>query len=534
MESLTAAEGGPMLHGFRQLAEIPWRPSLVDASPARAPSAAELSHRRLQALYDVSRALPAVLDWAELVGRIVDVAVESVGAERGILFVVGADGAPRPERVRAADDATVSDAVAISRRILAHALSTGEATLSDDARADSRFASPSVVDFNIVSFMCVPLRRGDRVVGTLYVDHRRLTEQFAAEDLTFLTALGDIAAVALENARLHADMRREVDALRRDVAGKYRFDRLIGASDAMVQLFRVLERVADSDATVLIEGENGTGKELVARALHANSSRRQRPFVPVDCGALQESLAASELFGYKRGAFTGARDDHAGLFEQANGGTVFLDQIEDLPLSLLPHLLRALQEGEVRRVGETTYRKVSWRAVAASRFDLAEAVRRGRFREDLYYRLRVVPVRVPALRQRASDIPLLAEHFLEQARARRGGGPSGFTADALARMSAHPWPGNVRELEHAIHRAVLLASGNRIAAEDLALETAADPVRTGGARRVLEGGDVEAALREHRGNVSHAAEGLGITRRALQKIMRRHGLTRDSYTEERP
>jgi transcriptional regulator with GAF, ATPase, and Fis domain len=512
--------------------------SVMSASGRPVRAAAGLSRERLEALYEVSRALTAELEWRTLVQKIVDVAVEAARAERGILFVLDEAGRPQPEVVRSADDSTVSSALGISRRILEHALNTGEATLSDDARSDARFGSPSVAEYNIVSFMCVPLRRGDRLLGTLYVDHRRLAELFGREDLDFLSALADISAVALENARLHVGLRREVDQLRRHVQTRYGFGELLGGSPVMATLIHTLERVADADATVLIQGENGTGKELVARALHLQSSRRDRPFVTVDCGSLHEHLAAGELFGFRRGAFTGASEDHAGLFEQAHGGTVFLDQIEDLPAALQPHLLRALQEGEVRRIGEARYRKVSWRAIAASRLDLAERVRAGSFREDLYYRLRVVPIVVPPLRQRADDIPLLAQHFLHQARERLGRGPSAFSAAALAAMEAHRWPGNVRELRHAIERAVLLARGETIQPEELALETAMtmsmDQSRPGKSRAGVRIEAVEGALREERGNVSRAAQALGITRRALQKIMKRQGLERERFLEGAP
>ena len=488
----------------------------------------ELSRDRLQVLYEVSRALPSVRDWPKLVERIMDLVLETVNAERGILFLVGADGAPHPEVVRGADDGTVAGAAETSRQILAQALAEGAALMSDDARADARFHSPSVVLLNIMSFMCVPLRRDDRVLGTLYVDHRGKPDVFSVEDLAFLSALADICAVALENSLLHRELDREVRELRRDVAGKYRFENLLGASDSMVRLFRVMERLVDSDAAVLIQGENGTGKELVARALHFNGVRRERPFVVVDCGALTPELAASELFGHRKGAFTGAGEDRAGLFEQAHGGSVFLDQIEDLPLALQPQLLRAVQEGEVRRVGETSYRKVSWRLIAASRMDLAERVRAGAFREDLYYRLRVVPLDVPALRERRGDIQTLAQHFLDRARAAQGHGPIGFSREAMDLMLAYRWPGNVRELQHAIERAALLAPRERVAPEDLGLTPGAMvapllyPVRT--ARP-----DVEEALRTHRGNVTLAAQALGLSRRGLQKLLKREGVDRAAY-----
>jgi len=504
--------------------------------PAPLTTPRDLSHQRLEVLYEVARALPALLDAKELVGRILDLALETTGAERGVLFLRNSDGAVEPEIARGADDATLERAAGVSRRILEHALLAGEALLSDDARADERFATQSVMLHNIVSFMCVPLLRGDQILGALYVDHRTFADLFTREDLAFLRALADLCAVALENARRHAGLEGEVRRLRRDVEGKYRFGSLLGGSESMVRLVRVLERVIDSEATVLLCGENGTGKELVARALHQASRRAARPFVVIDCGALPESLATSELFGHRRGAFTGARDDHAGLFEQAEGGTVFLDQVEDLPTPLQPHLLRLLQEGEVRRVGETAYRRVHVRVVAASRVDLAQRVRDGSFREDLYYRLRVVPVDLPPLRERREDIPALAAHFLERARARNGASGLGFSRACMEAMLAHSWPGNVRELEHAIERATLLACGDRIEAADMGIDDVAGsrtpaPGGVGPTDRETRVGD---ALRRHQGNVSRAAEELGVSRRAIQKFLAKRGLRRESFRSELP
>jgi len=497
-----------------------------ETTDAAAPA---LSHDRLKVLYQVGRSLSSLLDWTELVERMMDRVLETVKAERGVLFVVGPDGTPRPEVVRGVDDRTVASAFETSRRILDRAL-RGEAVLSDDARTDQRFATESVVALNIVSFMCVPLRRGERTLGTLYVDHRSVADLFTPEDLAFLTALADVCAVALENSRMHRDLQQEVRDLRRGLEGKYRFENLVGGSERMVALFRTMERIADSDATVLIQGENGTGKELVARALHVHGPRRARPFVTVDCGTLAPELVASELFGHRKGAFTGAAEDRAGLFEQGHGGTVFLDQVEDLPLPLQPHLLRAVQEGEVRRVGETAYRKVSWRLIAASRLDLAERVRAGLFREDLYYRLRVVPLEVPPLRERGGDIPVLGRHFLERARERQGRAPDGFTAEALDRMQAYRWPGNVRELEHAIERAVLLAPERRIRPEDLGLDPAsASSPALFRSSRPSDRESVAEALRAYDGNVTLAARALGLSRRGLQKVLKRHGLSRENF-----
>jgi transcriptional regulator with GAF, ATPase, and Fis domain len=495
-------------------------------------SPVELSPSRLRVLYEVSRALPSVRDWTELVERMMDLVLETVKAERGILFLRDGDGVPQAEVMRGADSSTVANAFETSRRVIEQSLERGEALLSDDARSDQRFGTPSVMLHNIVSFMCVPLRRGGTILGTLYVDHRSIADLFSQEDLAFLSALADVCAVAIENGRLHQSLQRDLRVLRRDVEGKYRFGQMVGASPGMVELFRLMERVADTDSTVLVQGENGCGKELVARALHYNSRRRERPFVTVDCGTLTPELAASELFGHRKGAFTGAAEDRAGLFEQANGGTVFLDQVEDLPLALQPHLLRAVQEGEVRRVGESRYRTVNGRLVAAARIDLGERVRAGAFREDLYYRLRVIPIVVPPLRQRPADIPLLAAHFLERVRARTGRGPHGFAPEALARMLDHRWPGNVRELEHAIERAALLADGPRIEVADLGLDAAPAAVWNDGRRSARRKLDLHEAMRTAGGNVTDAATALGMSRRGLQKLLKRRGLDRRDFVIE--
>jgi Nif-specific regulatory protein len=504
---------------------------MTDSSSTSA--SVELSASRLRVLYEVSRALPSVRDWTELVQRMMDLVLETVKAERGILFLRDVDGAPQAEVVRGADPTAIEKAFETSRRVIEQSLERGEALLSDDARSDERFGTPSVMLHNIVSFMCVPLRRGETVLGTLYVDHRSIADLFSQEDLAFLNALADLCAVAIENAQLHQGLQRELRVLRRDIEGKYRFGQMVGVSPGMVELFRLMERVADSESTVLIQGENGCGKELVARALHYNSRRRERPFVTVDCGTLTPELAASELFGHRKGAFTGAADDRAGLFEQANGGTIFLDQIEDLPLGLQSHLLRAVQEGEVRRVGESRYRAVSGRLIAAARIDLGERVRAGTFREDLYYRLRVIPIVVPPLRNRPADVPMLAGHFLERVRERTGRGPRGFAPEALQRMTAYRWPGNVRELEHAIERAALLADGPRIEVGDLGLDDSAPPLFPAhGRRRTPMKDDLHEAMRAAAGNVTEAAAALGMSRRGLQKLLKRRGLDRSAFVEE--
>ena len=255
--------------------------------------------------------------------------------------------------------------------------------------------------------------------------------------------------------------------LRRELKTKYGFSQIIGASSAMQGVFRMVERVADTDATILILGQSGTGKELVARALHYNSRRSTGPFIPINCSALPENLLESELFGHRKGAFTGAIGDKNGLFHDADGGTIFLDEIGTMPAQLQSRLLRVLQEKEVRRVGDNTPTYVNVRVLAATNENLEQLVKEGKFREDLYYRLNVVPILLPALKQRADDIPMLVAHFLKDKVHPRTGQPFQISRRALATLGAHEWPGNVRELENAIERACLLCETTLLRVQDL-------------------------------------------------------------------
>ncbi|HEY5912891.1 MAG TPA: sigma-54 dependent transcriptional regulator [Verrucomicrobiae bacterium] len=255
--------------------------------------------------------------------------------------------------------------------------------------------------------------------------------------------------------------------LRRELKKKYQFSQIIGSSAKMHAVFKMIERVADTDSTILILGESGTGKELVARALHFNSRRQLAPFVPINCSALPENLLESELFGHRRGSFTGAINDKKGLFQEADGGTIFLDEVGSMSAMLQSRLLRVLQEREVRRVGDNTPIYVNVRVVAASNEPLEKRIKEGTFREDLYYRLNVIPIQLPSLRERRDDIPLLVAHFLKDKVGRQTGGPLQVTRQAVAILGAYDWPGNVRELENAIERAATLCEGDVIQASDL-------------------------------------------------------------------
>ncbi|MFL5264403.1 MAG: sigma-54-dependent transcriptional regulator [Anaeromyxobacteraceae bacterium] len=356
-------------------------------------------------------------------------------------------------------------------------------------------------------------------------------------------AAGRVVAAAAGHKR-----QRDAALALRAGEGTSAFHAIIGKSARMLEVYRLLEQAAALDITVLLGGETGTGKELAARAVHYHSTRKERRFVPVNCGALPPDLVESELFGHARGAFTGAATAKAGLFEEADGGTIFLDEVGELPLATQVKLNRALQEKEIRRVGDTAAVRVDVRVIAATHRDLRAEVAGGRFREDLFYRLHVFPVRLPALRERLEDVPLLAAHFLEKhARAFRRA-VSGFEPEALRILAGYAWPGNVRELENAVERAVAVARGERIAAADLPAELSAadaaaspagaaltalpfreavDEVRDRASREYLV-----ALLREVGGNVTKAAERAGMERESLHRLLKRYGLRSDDYRPE--
>ncbi len=354
----------------------------------------------------------------------------------------------------------------------------------------------------------------------------------------------DAAALVVARALERKRLREQAATLRQELEVVYAFHNLVGKSAAMREVYRLLEQAAGLDITVLLTGETGTGKELAARAVHYHSARKERRFVPVNCGALPSELVESELFGHARGAFTGATAPKAGLFEEAGGGTLFLDEIGELPVPTQVKLNRALQEKEVRRVGDNAPVKVDVRVIAATHRDLKSEVQAGRFREDLFYRLHVFPIRMPALRERREDIPLLAAHFLEKhARAFRRE-LSGFAPEALRALTGYGWPGNVRELANAVERAAAVAQGSEVELRDLPADVTGaqegklpaeilaqmpyrEAVET--ARDQTSRDYLVALMREFGGNVTRAAERAGMERESLHRLLKRYGVRSDDF-----
>ncbi|HDZ10800.1 MAG TPA: sigma-54-dependent Fis family transcriptional regulator, partial [Bacteroidetes bacterium] len=332
----------------------------------------------------------------------------------------------------------------------------------------------------------------------------------------------------------NSSLKAEVSRLRQELQERYRFENIVGESGSMQEVFKAVKKVTDSNVTVLLQGESGTGKELIARAIHFESEKRKnKPFVPVNCSALPESLLESELFGHEKGSFTGASSRRIGKFEQADGGTVFLDEIGEMSPSTQVKILRVLQEREFERVGGNELIHVDVRIISATNKDLEEAIKKGQFREDLYYRLSVFPIVIPPLRERKEDIPLLAQFFVDKYSEREGKEVLELFPDTLELLTAYHWPGNVRELENAIERAVILASTDQILPKDLPAN-----VRAVGEKKIAEPGSgplnswierleeeaLRKALLESEGNVSLTARKLGIGRATIYRKARKYGL----------
>jgi len=376
------------------------------------------------------------------------------------------------------------------------------------------------------------------VVMTAYGSIETAVESMKAGATDFLLKpfsldhLMQVVAKALEVRALRDENRQ----LKAELGRRYEFDNIIGRSPAMQEIFDTIERVAPTRATVLLAGESGTGKDLIARAIHFHSPRRDRPLVKINCTALPENLMESELFGYEKGAFTGANTSKPGKFEQADTGTVFLDEIGDVPGAIQVKLLRVLQEREFERLGSNVVRHIDVRVIAATNQDLRAALEQGTFREDLYYRLNVVPINIPPLRERKQDIPFLANHFVKKLGPDSGGRVESITDAAVEKLLSYHWPGNVRELENVIERSLVMCAGTELDAADIKLESAPGP---GGTSRPTseshflpeglsldqyEQEIIREALRRADGNKSQAARMLGLTRNALRYRLTQMGL----------
>ncbi|HKP81201.1 MAG TPA: sigma 54-interacting transcriptional regulator [Pyrinomonadaceae bacterium] len=426
--------------------------------------AINLMARDLSALMKVSTTINSIRGLDDLLERLLELLFEVVPAERGAILLTN-EGSFETSLIFGLDRVQgKNQSVKVSRTIVQQVLRDGVALLANDGAAKSTHASESLALTRAHSVMCVPLLIFERKLGVLYLDTTRARDQFNRDHLQLVAAIAGISAVAIENARQFQWLETENERLLSDVNIEHN---MIGESPAMQRVYHFISKVAPTDATVLINGESGTGKELAARAIHRNSKRAQKPFMAVNCAALNESLLETELFGHEKGSFTGALAQKKGRLEIADSGTIFLDEIGELTPALQVKLLRVLQEREFERVGGTVTINVDLRVIAATNKNLEEAIEAGQFRQDLYYRLNVVSLEMPALRDRREDIMLLANYFADKYGARCNRKLRGFAPETRACLTAYDWPGNVRELENTIERAVVLGTTDLVLAEDL-------------------------------------------------------------------
>jgi Nif-specific regulatory protein len=504
------------------------------------------TNQRLAALLDVSRAFNETIEIDRLLPLITAHLKELFHAESCAVLLLDAQRQelffPVASDMNTEIEAQLRDLrFPISHGISGWVAREGKPILVPDVTVDDRFY-PEVdraIGIQTRGLMCAPLRARGSVIGVVGV-RNKLDGTFTEADLDFLDAVAGPVAIAVDNARLYQDVRRSEARLQHEVTILHRereqkFTEIIGCGPAMLHVYALMESAITTGITVLLEGETGTGKELIARAIHSAGPRKTKPFVAMNCGAVSETLLESELFGCKRGAFTGAVADRPGLFEAADQGTVFLDEIGETTPNMQVKLLRALQAGEIYRVGDPRARKVDVRLISATNRELEAEVRAGRFREDLFYRINVFPIRVPPLRERSEDIPLLVASFLQRSNAKLGKHVSGVGEDALGLLTRYKWPGNVRELQNEIERAVALATdGNPLPVDRLSdklhtaasirvsLPTSASTLKT--ARTNFERQYVAEVLRQHEGNAVKAARALGISRQMLQKKIKEYRL----------
>jgi transcriptional regulator with GAF, ATPase, and Fis domain len=480
--------------------------------------------RDLNSLLKIATGIGGVRDQDSLQWQLLGFIFDVVPAERGAVLLCDH---PEEFTSTAAWDRARGPGhpVRVSRTVVQRALNERVGLVVSDVMGNDALRQvKTLFESKVRSLLCVPLVAADRVLGAIYLDTTSPTVQFDEGHLQVMTAVAGIASLAFDNVRHWENLRQENQELRAEIALEHN---MVGGSPAMRKVFDFIRRVAPTDSTVLIQGESGTGKELVARALHRNSPRAEQPFVAINCAAITETLLESELFGHEKGAFTGAAALKKGKVEVAEGGTLFLDEVGELAPGLQAKLLRVLQEREFERLGGTKPIKLNIRVVAATNRSLPEAVKAGFFRNDLFYRLNVVTLNMPALRERRDDISVLADHFAAKASRKCGMRVKPVSSDALACLMHYDWPGNVRELENALERALVLGSTASILPDDLP-ETVLEASSTTPASTDNYHGSVKEtkkqlilqALQQANGSYIQAAKALGMHPNSLLRLIR--------------
>jgi transcriptional regulator with GAF, ATPase, and Fis domain len=495
------------------------------------PNQANLSADQLGLLYRVSRTLLKEGEYGELLSGLLDTLIEGLGADRGFVVVREA-GEFRATAARNFRSEALSRAEeAFSRSIARSVMEGGRAVLIGDASITEPYSEqPSTQQLALRSVLCAPLVASDEAFALIYLENRQVTNCFTEEQRELLDEVCALAAPRLRAAVAASQAQRRAEALEH---GHSQSDGILTADPGMARVLQTVHQIATTDLPVLIEGETGTGKELIARAVYRHSTRVKGPFIVLNCAAIPPALIGSELFGFVQGAFTGANRDRIGFIGAAHRGTLFLDEIGDLPLDLQPHLLRVLQSGEFTRLGNSRTEQVDVRFIAATNRDLESEVKAGRFRADLFFRLSAITLRLPPLRDRPHDIRLLAEHFFRSATARYGRPALRLAEDCLSALTAYSFPGNVRELESEMSRLAALAPADSPCGADLLNEricnrgndTNAVPSQASAvvpmSLHEMEKQLIYSVLQHTGGNRTRAAEILGISREGLRTKLQR-------------
>ncbi len=509
----------------------------------------------------ISRLLHAELDHSKLLNLIIDKIMDILRAERG--FIVTGD--PDNFETRVARNITGEELAesegTVSRTVVRKVLESGSPVFVSDAQDDSLLASSkSIVDLGLRSILCVPLVIGDKPYGAIYVENRSMASCFMDKDLELLQELAELSASSIKNALNFLEIARGAEGrsatrIGEDLRREYDFSMIEGKSRKMVEAMELVARVAPTDATVMITGESGTGKELIARAIFLNSNRKDMPFLTINCGALPTGLLESELFGHVKGSFTGAISNKVGRFEAAHGGTIFLDEVGEMSPELQVKLLRVLQFGEFEKVGSYQVQKVDVRILAATNKDLSSMVEQGKFREDLFYRFKIIEVHFPPLRERPDDISLLVDHFVRTYSEKLGKPIEQIDPQFMRCLERYPFPGNIRELEGIVQRAIILTKENHISASDLPPEVLECSKITTGSKESfrpvislartneelkiareetsrlaiaeVECAFLKVALEEAGGNITRAAQKTGMNRSLFQRMIKKHEIQVD-------
>lgn len=520
----------------------------------------------LERLQEITKTINSEMDLKKLLNLIVDTALEITGALRGFIILVRNKQLHFEVARHISEEDIRNPEFEVSHSVAKNVAFSGEPVLTSNAQDDERFRDAvSISELKLLSLLCVPLRSRDRILGSLYIDNPKAVDSFDEYHLEMMITFADQAGIALGNANLLkenldkqgqlAQSKVEIERLNQELELKvedqarelvvardslevkqrlleleYRYDRIVTQSTSMMEVFKVLDRITPTDFSVLILGESGTGKEIIARTIHFNSARRKKGFVSINCAAMAESLIESELFGYMKGAFTGATKDKPGLFEQAHEGTIFLDEIGDMSVEVQKRLLRVLQEGEFMRVGGDRTIKVDVRVISATNKNILSLVEEGLFREDLFYRLNVARVNLPPLRERKEDIPLLIEHFQDLYGSETG--KKAFSPDAVEVMLDHDWKGNVRELENVVRNLIVLKTADRpltrgdvLALLDIRNHEDRGPMNLKTRIEEYEKEQLLVALKRNAGNKSKTAKELGLSTRGLYKKLDKYGVS---------